>query len=174
MKDFYLYHWIMSFFLYGIYYMVLFREGMYHYFRLHKISKTKIRKSTKGMKNYWWYEQLHEAFGFDRQYYLNKIFTIISLAALLLHMLFGWLPMMSLPIVVLFSLSFVVYIPMNYFALTQWNLYNHGQKFVFFARRKNGRRGYDCIFVDVMQLLFPILFLVIELDFLKEKWHFIK
>lgn len=167
MKCFYICNWFLIFFQFVFIYMLTFREGMYNYFRLHKISNTKIQKSTKGMKNYWWYQRLHEEFGFDAQYYINKVYTVVSLTILILHLLFGWSKIMSIPIAILISLSLIVYVPMNYFAIIQQNLHEHGKRFVFFKRRSHGTKGYDSIFIDLCRILFPIIMICIEMAALK-------
>lgn len=175
MKDFYLYNWGFVILLFGFEYMVLFRNGMEDYFRLRKISKTKIRKSTKGMRNYWWYQQMHEEYGFDTIYWLNKIFTVATIPTLVLHIIFGWWKVMNIPVTVLIILCCMIDIPMNYFAVIQNNLYQHGTEFVIFERRKyDTRRGYDSIVFDVVQIVLPILIIYIEFNLLNSIWHFIK
>lgn len=49
-----------------------------------------IRKWTKGMRNYWWYEELQEQIGAAPQFGLNKAFTLVFVAAVVFHALAGW------------------------------------------------------------------------------------
>ncbi|MBP3493587.1 MAG: hypothetical protein J6J83_03125 [Oscillospiraceae bacterium] len=49
-----------------------------------------IRKWTKGMRNYWWYEELREQVGDTPQFGLNKAFTLMYLVTLAAQALAGW------------------------------------------------------------------------------------
>lgn len=49
-----------------------------------------IRKWQKGMRNYWWYEEIQRQTGTAPQFGLNKAFTLALIAAAAFHALMGW------------------------------------------------------------------------------------
>ena len=138
MKEFYFYNWVVVFFLFFLCYMIDFRDGMTAYFRVNRMSKTKIRKSTKGWKNFWLYEQMHHELDFDGIYRMNALFLLIALLTLALHLCLGWWRGVRLPLAILFSACMSVYCPMGCFATVQHNLLMHRQPFVLWQRRKDG------------------------------------
>lgn len=58
--------------------------------RSEKRSNTAIKKSMKGLKNYWFYEDIHQQYGLGFAYHANKIFLIFWLASLILHGMVDW------------------------------------------------------------------------------------
>jgi hypothetical protein len=146
------------------------RYGFESYFRFHKIGRNNIKKSTKGMKNYWWYELLHQKYGFDKPYRLNKVFTVLFAAAFLMQLVLGWITILSIPMAALFCTCLLASIPANYFALTQYNLNEHGRKIVFFSPRKNGR-GYDLFCVQLFWFLLPFGEILAELKMICSIWQ---
>lgn len=78
----------------GIWYC-FFRGAVTTSLREKGISKTQIEKSMKGMRNYWWYEEIHREFDLKIIFFVNKAFTIIYPAVIVIHFLFGWLKFLS-------------------------------------------------------------------------------
>ncbi len=152
MIEFYFISLCFLFFLALMY--ICFRGGMYDYFRLRKISKTKIRKSKKGAKNYWWYEQLHVEYCFSKLYYLNKSFTIIYLSALILHIFFGWIKIFTIPIGILIGLCAMFSVIMIFFTSIYHNKLTYGVSIVWFKQSHHPyKRGFDSIVLDVFGAL---------------------
>lgn len=54
------------------------------------LRESEIRKWKKGMRNYWWYEEIQRQIGTAPQFGLNKAFTLSMMAAAGLHVLLGW------------------------------------------------------------------------------------
>ena len=75
---------IMSLPFYGI-----FRSHIYKELR-RTLREGEIRKWTKGIRDYWWYEELQEQTGSAPQFGLNKAFTLVFIAVLMVHALSGW------------------------------------------------------------------------------------
>ena len=75
---------------------VFFRGGVKLHIRGKGVSKTTIEKSLKGNRNFWWYEQAHTEFDLGWIYYLNKGFTVLFPFVGLLHLLLGWIRIMSI------------------------------------------------------------------------------
>lgn len=94
---------------------VMFRGEVNKYFRSIGIGKNMINKSMKGMRNYWWYENLHRTYDLNILFYLNKIFTIVFLCTVLIHLFIGWLTFISIIMSVLFCLECVIIIVMYIF-----------------------------------------------------------
>ncbi len=147
---------------------MMFRCGMNDYFRLQRISKTKIRKSKKGKKNYWWYEQLHEEYGFDKFYYLNKMFTITYLLALILNIFFGWLKIFSIPVGILVSLCSICSAIMFYSSSIQINRRKYGKSIMLFLRE------FANSIIDILMAFYLLLIAFREIKLLNGIWHFIK
>lgn len=67
-----------------------FRMTLKSSLRNRKISNSAIKKRMSGMKNFWWYKELHEEFDLGNVYFFNKIHTTLLLVLVLLHLLIGW------------------------------------------------------------------------------------
>lgn len=105
---------------------VMFRGEVNQYFRSIGIGKNMINKSTKGMRNYWWYESLHRTYDLNVSFYLNKIFTILFLCNILIHLFAGWLGFVSIITSVLFCIECVIIVGM-YISLST-KKYRHSER----------------------------------------------
>ncbi len=77
---------------YAIAYGLVFRSGVQNYLRSRGVSKSRIKKLKKGgLRNYWWYADLHEELGLGAAYWMNILFTVLFFAASMMTVFFGWL-----------------------------------------------------------------------------------
>lgn len=119
------------------------------------LSKTKIKKSRKGKKNYWWYEAIHREAGMGGLYLLNKMFTILYPLASLLTVLAGWIPFMSIPIFVVSLPIYLLTTVMLVFVRVQYNLARYESPVVLFGKAEN--KGVDSVFLDLFIIVFSLL-----------------
>lgn len=98
----------------------LFRYSFTEWFKSkNRISKTKLRKLRKGKLNYLWYEELNKEYHLGALYIINKIFTIVYPAILVLSILVGWVRIMSIPIGFLSILVYLLLAIMSIFSRIQ-------------------------------------------------------
>ena len=138
----------------GIYYL-FFRFHVTDWLEDKKIRRREINKCKKGMRNFWWYEQLHKEYRMGWLYFLNKGFTLLYSAAFVLHLLLGWTGKTVIPFAVLFSLVCLLTAVMSVFSSVQGNKRTFGRIFVGIARTENG--GIHCILFDIAEAAFPLL-----------------
>lgn len=100
--------------LVSIIYYVFFRGAVSNYLREKGLSKTKIKELTKGTRNFWWYEKINETYKVNWVFHLNKAYTIVYIATLLLHLFLGWWSMLIPMITILVCLVLALNIPMWY------------------------------------------------------------
>lgn len=121
---------------YNLLLYTIFRGGIYDYLRLCKMSKNNIKKSRKGLKNYWLYLSIHKQTSLGILYYINIVFLISTIAFSIFTIALGFIKMLQ-PIVLVFSIAIcVIEIPSTMLA----SIYNYraefGKPFVLLARRK--------------------------------------
>ena len=85
-----LYILIWSFLLYLCIIYAFIRMAIKKMLRQKRISKTMIRKSLKGYKNFWWYEKLHAEHNLGIVYRINKVYVTIMAISIALQCLLGW------------------------------------------------------------------------------------
>ena len=151
---FYHFNIVISLFL-TIFY-VMFRDGVYSWLRGRKISDAMMRKSKKGAKNFWWYEELHKSFGLSSVYTLNKIYTVFFAAHLAASLLFGWAELLLRPLAVSFTLLALMTSYMAGFARMQRTIEKYGCKFVLCKLRCRHGRIVDSSILDIIASLFPV------------------
>lgn len=141
-----------------------FRTGVYAYCRLSKMSKSYIRKNTKGASNFWLYSQLHKQDNLGVLYYLNLIY-LFSLSVFLLVFPFSWISFLKMPVVLVGAFLGLVTIPVYFVSLIYTNMEDVGKPFVIFRVIKgyNGRRWH---YVTVFDWLFCVLPLALYIFFL--------
>ncbi len=142
--------------LFFIIFYVMFRDGVYNWLRGRKISDSMMKKSKKGAKNFWWYEELHKTFGLSSVYTLNKNYTVFFAAHFTVSVLFGWAEPLLIPLAVSLTLLALMTSYMAGFARMQRTVEKYGCKFVFY--RKNKRNGFDSTLFELIVSLFPIAF----------------
>ena len=150
--------------LFGLFTYAHFRSGVYAYCRTSKMSKSYIRKNTKGASNYWLYTQLHKHNDLGALYYLNLIY-LFCLIAFLIAFPFSWISFLRIPIMIIGILLGMASIPVFIKSLIYTNIQEFGQAFVFFKMVK-GFDGKRRRFVTVFDWLFCILPLALYVFFL--------
>lgn len=140
--------------LYSVLLYALFRGGIYDHLRESRISKSFIRKSRKGLKNYWLYHQLNKSRPMGALYYLNAAFLILLIIYLPLSVLFGKVGFMEIPVAIAAALLFFCEIPAIFFFTRADAIANYGRPFVFFARRRE-YNGYYSSFLFLTSLIIP-------------------
>ena len=138
---------IISFYIYG-----MFRFGVEDNLRYRRCSKSYIKKSLKGVKNYWTYARIHGDAGLGCAYRLNLALLVLTPAYFVFAVLFGWIRLMQLPVAILSAVICTVQVPAMFFAEVYYNLENYGEEFVLYRRRKNFY-GYDSSVVDIAAIL---------------------
>ena len=119
---------------------IVFRSALSRYLRVRfKIGKSRMKKATKGKKNYWWYAQLAKRYNFRFLYFTNKLFTILFPIGFILHLLFGWIKIVSVPVTLLFLSVVILTIIMIAFSYTQELITEFGTWKIILRRNKNKR-----------------------------------
>ena len=148
----------------GLFTYVHFRCGVYAYCRISKMSKSYIRKNTKGAANFWLYTQLHKQNNLGALYCLNLIY-LVCLIAFLIAFTLSWISLLRIPIMVIGVLLGIVTIPVFGTSLFYTNMEDVGQPFVIFkAFRGYNRKSRR--FATVFDWLFCILPLALYIFFL--------
>ena len=150
--------------LFGLFTYVHFRSGVYAYCRTSKMSKSYIRKNTKGASNFWLYTQLHKHNDLGALYYLNLIY-LFCLIVFLIAFPFSWISFLRIPIMIIGILLGMASIPVFFKSLIYTNIEDVGQAFVFFRMFK-GFNGKSRRFATVVDWLFCILPLALYVFFL--------
>ncbi len=143
---------------------VHFRSGVYAYCRISKMSKSYIRKNTKGASNYWLYSQLHRQNNLGALYYLNLIY-LFALNAFLIAFALSWISFLRIPVMIFGILLGVVTIPVFFSSLIYTNIEDVGQAFVVF-RVVKGYNGISRSFLTIFDWLFGFLPLALYVFFL--------
>ena len=125
------------------------------------ISKTTIKKSKSGIRNYWWYEALHKEYGMGHIYTLNKLFTILYSATIGLHLLLGWWFPSSSVITALFSVVCLDSSLMWGFSAQQWNTSNN-------RNHKQIRNSGESA---ILGIIFPIILCFSAISYVLRLWN---
>lgn len=156
--DFYFAHWV--FMTIPAIWYAIFRIALFNSFRREKKSRTFLKKSMKGIKNYWWYEQLNSEHGLGWIYHMNKCFTIMFATSLGLHFIIGWCRAFSALIATIFAISCIPCSAMWVFSSMQISQDEFGNKIVLFAPYIKGKTkkwyGYSS-FLHIGGAIFPLL-----------------
>ncbi len=147
------YNLTLSFFSLLLY--MLFRSGIYSYFRLSGISKSYIAKKRKGTKNYWLYSAIHKERPMGFLYYLNAAFLLLLPLHFLFAALLGIFEFMRLPAFILALLLCSVQLPAAVLASRYDTLETYGSPFVLLVRRKDGSKGYHSSLFFVLAWVIP-------------------
>ena len=156
--DFYFAHWMfMS--IPAIWYAI-FRLSLFQHLRNQKTSRTFLKKSMKGLRNYWWYEQLNHETHLGWVYYMNKIFTITFATALGAQLFLGWWSLFSAFIVIVFVASCIPCSAMWLFASMQITQDEFGKRFTLWSSSIEGktkrRHGYSSV-LHLGGVILPLL-----------------
>lgn len=142
--------------LFFIIFYVMFRDGVYSWLRGRKISDSMIKKSKKGAKNFWWYEELHKTFGLSSVYTINKTFTVFFAVHLTVSVLLGWAEPLLYPLAVSLTLLALLTSYISGFARMQRTVEKYGCKFVLCKLRCQHGKIIDSSILDIIASLFPI------------------
>ncbi len=134
----------------------LFRVSVASWLERRRIRKIDVRQRMKGARNYWWYEEVHKAYGLGKLYFLNKSAVIIYTVTLGLSLLFGWVKPATPIISLLYAALSVIISAMSIFSSVQSNLECHGRPVVLFARYGPSKRC-DSIILDICEVIFCLL-----------------
>lgn len=102
-----------------------------------------MKKMRKGKLNYLWYEQLHKKYDLGLIYYVNKAYTLVFAAAVIIHLLLGWIKEASMLFCILFCISQALLVVLNIFSDIEYLINEFGTPFVIL--RQNKRKGLDSI-----------------------------
>ena len=140
-----------------------FRCGVHAYCRISKMSKSYIRKNTKGASNFWLYTQLHKQNNLGTLYYLNLIY-LVCLIAFLIALALSWISLLRIPVMIIGIILGAMTIPVYFASLVYTNIEDMGQPFVIFKAYKMYNRGTR--FATVFDWLFCFLPLALYVFFL--------
>lgn len=150
-------------------YYGMFRVSIGGWLQAKRIGLSRIEKYKKGKKNFWWYEKINEEYDLGLLYGINRLFTIVYPAALILHLLFGWIKLISIPVSFLLVLSGVLSALMSLFSSVQSNKEEHGRPIVLIARGRND--GIDSFLLDLIAAAFPLGMVYAELIAISDLWQ---
>lgn len=109
-------------------YYGFFRGAVQLYLLDKGLSKTHVKKSKKGSRNYWWYEELNQQIGLSWIYHVNKTFTLLFLGTIVFQICLGWWSSMFPVTTALTCLLLILDIPMYYLVFSTWHLMRTKQK----------------------------------------------
>lgn len=130
-----------------------FRGTMPDYLRRrYRIGKSRLKKQPSGFRNRLWYESLHRQYGFPVLYLMNKLFTLLFAAAVLLHLTLGWMKIPALVFCILYSAATLLLILLDAFSYLETLRAEFGRIWVLFGI--NHRKGIDSVlFIPVSALM---------------------
>ena len=123
--------------LYNLLLYAIFRSGIYDYLRLSKMSKTNIKQSCRGFKNYWLYQASNIKTPLGILYNLNCIFLVSTTTFSVLALLLGYIKAVQPILFTLSILLCIVEIPTTGLASAYSTKAEFGKRFVFLAKRKD-------------------------------------
>ena len=106
----------------SVIYYGFFRGAVQLYLRDKGLSKSHVKKAKEGWRNYWWYEELNQQIGLSWIYYVNKVYTLLFLCTIALHLCLGWWGVMFPITMAATCLLLVLDIPMYYLVFSTWHL----------------------------------------------------
>ena len=132
--------------IFGLFTYVHLRCGVYAYCRISKMSKSYIRKNTKGASNFWLYSQLHKQNNLEALYYLNLIY-LVCMIVFGVALALSWISFLRIPVMIIGIILGVMTIPVYFTSLIYTNIEDVGQPFVIFRAYKiNNRRRFATVF----------------------------
>lgn len=147
--------------LYNLLLYATFRSGIYDYLRLSKMSKSNIKRSRKGLKNYWLYQLINKKTPLGILYGLNYIFLISTAIFTILAILIGYIKIFQPILFVISILLCLIEIPSTILTSIYTNKMEYGKAFVFLAKR-NYMRGYCSSLIDMFSWVITALFIYLS------------
>lgn len=145
--------------IFALFVYVSFRFGVDSYLRVHKNSKSFIRKNKKGYLNYWTYKKINDEIGLGYIFHLNILLLSLTFLYSLISVCFGWVDFLSLPIAVCNVILCICQIPAIIFSDIYLNLEYYKKKFVILTKNKSGR-GFHSSFYAIIEVFGLLAFAV--------------
>ena len=128
------------YFLISVFAYFYFRMGVSAYCEVKKMSRSFVKKHTKGYANYWLYRELHRERGLGILYPVNYLF-LGGLGIFFVGMLLSLISWMEIPVLILGILLGLVQTVALAVSMAYSNLNDYGSWFVLFRKRRT--RGFD-------------------------------
>ncbi len=122
--------------LYNLLIYAVFRGGIYDYLRLSKMSKTNIKKNSKGFINYLLYQSINKENSLGVLYYINIIYLIYTVVFSFIAVTMGSVMIFRPALLILSVILCIIEIPAVFLASIYNNKLEFGKPFVLFVRRK--------------------------------------
>ncbi len=113
-----------------------FRGEAFTDLRHRKIRKRDIRQKQKGAVNFWFYTELEKAYGLGKYGILLRLYPIVAGTLTVLHISLGWMEALTIPDLVLSSLTAVYLSATILYACIRRNRRLFGTAFVLWGMRE--------------------------------------
>lgn len=133
-----------------------YREAIRRRLRHDGASKSMIKKLTKGKRNYWWFEAIHEKYGIGILYPLNKLLTVLLPFSIVFSLLFIWFSFGKYLCAVLNTVLMLCCLITYIYSSMQDNYINFGSYFVILGVSKDSNRRvthFNSSFLDIFMFL---------------------
>lgn len=134
-----------------------FRFAVEIFLRSQKVSKTNIKKSMKGKRNYWLLQELHEKFDLGSLYVMNKVFLLLCLVSIASLMLSWLADFLYFAFCCIYMIASMVSVFCSFFSAMQNNKRIYGKAFVLIRKKEHGPGWFHSIVDDVVFIIFPVL-----------------
>ena len=131
--------------LYNLLLYGMFRSGIHDYLRLSKMSKTNIKKKTKGFWNYWLYVAVNREKPFGVLYYLNILYFFTGILFSVLALSIGFITALQPVVTAIGIILCVVQIPSMFLASMYSDKAEYGRYFVLWAKRREQQTYHSSI-----------------------------
>ena len=137
-------------------YYFFFRQGVQSFFREKGYSKTRIKETLKGTRNFWCYEQAKTDLELGWIYYVNKGFLLVYLFSVAVHLALGWWKPVSPLIAVAVCLLMVLILPMFWLCFTTYQQSNFEKPKIPAFRLGFGFLLPICAFIAILKFFFSL------------------
>ncbi len=133
-----------------------FRSAVKMFLRSQKVSKTNIKKSLNGKKNYWLLQELHEKFNLGSLYMMNKVFLLFCLVTIASSLLAWLTDFLYFVFCCTYMVASITSLSCLIFSIIQNNNKLYGQSFVLIRKKEHGPGWFHTIVGDVFSIIFPV------------------
>ena len=136
-------------------YYLSFRVNVINYLsvKLKKRERT-LRKSLKGIKNFWWYKSIHNEYGINDIYHINRAFTVLYAVSVVVSLVLGFIKAL-IPIVCAVNLlMYAVTVILAVCASLMYNINHYKTPVVLF--RRSATQRIDSSVLDMFSVLFML------------------
>ena len=144
--------------LYNLLLYAIFRSGIYDYLRSSKMSKSNIKKSRKGLKNYWLYCSINRQQPLGILYGLNYIFLAATVVFTAFAVSAGFIKALQPILFFLSVILCIIEIPASITASIHSDNAEYGKPFVLLAKRKD-TKGYHSSLFDMCSWIITAIFI---------------